>query len=171
MDFAEVIRQIRAKDPRYKAQAYELVRLGLDQAQKDIHGEPKKGKAGANRHVTGPQLLEGFRRHVLETYGPMSYPLLQSWGLRKSLDVGHIVFNIIDTGLFGRWGFEGVYSCESSADCALGYRCGEVSSTCIRADTVETDGGSDGGSDNSSDGGGSCDSGGSSDSSSSSSSD
>jgi uncharacterized repeat protein (TIGR04138 family) len=102
MDFAEVIRQIRAKDPRYKAQAYELVRLGLDQAQKDIHGEPKKGKAGANRHVTGPQLLEGFRRHVLETYGPMSYPLLHSWGLRKSLDVGNIVFNIIDTGLFGR---------------------------------------------------------------------
>ncbi|MEN9814461.1 MAG: hypothetical protein RLZZ412_443, partial [Verrucomicrobiota bacterium] len=93
MDFAEVIRQIRAKDPRYKAQAYELVRLGLDQAQKDIHGEPKKGKAGANRHVTGPQLLEGFRRHVLETYGPMSYPLLHSWGLRKSVDVGNIVFN------------------------------------------------------------------------------
>ena len=102
MDFSEVIRQIRAKDPRYKAQAYELVRLSLDQAQKDIHGEPKKGKSGANRHVTGPQLLEGFRRHVLETYGPMSYPLLQSWGLRKSIDVGHIVFNIIDTGLFGR---------------------------------------------------------------------
>jgi uncharacterized repeat protein (TIGR04138 family) len=74
----------------------------LDQAQKDIHGEPKKGKSGANRHVTGPQLLEGFRRHVLETYGPMAYPLLQSWGLRKSIDVGHIVFNIIDTGLFGR---------------------------------------------------------------------
>lgn len=102
MDFDEVIRQIRAKDPRYKPQAYELVRLGLDQAQKDVHGEPKKGKAGANRHVSGPQLLEGFRRHVLETYGPLSYPLLQSWGLRQSQDVGIIVFNIIDTGLFGR---------------------------------------------------------------------
>jgi uncharacterized repeat protein (TIGR04138 family) len=28
--------------------------------------------------------------------------LLHSWGLRKSQDVGNIVFNIIDTGLFGR---------------------------------------------------------------------
>ena len=102
MDFAEVIRQIRAKDPRYMPQAYELVRLGLDQAQKAVHGEPKKGKEGLNRHVTGPQLLEGFRRHVLESYGPLSYPLLQSWGLRRSIDVGNIVFNIIETGLFGR---------------------------------------------------------------------
>jgi uncharacterized repeat protein (TIGR04138 family) len=102
MDFDEVIRQIRAKDARYKPQAYELVRLGLDQAQKDVHGDPKKGKPDANRHVSGPQLLEGFRRHVLETYGPLSYPLLHSWGLRRSQDVGNIVFNIIETGLFGR---------------------------------------------------------------------
>ena len=55
-----------------------------------------------NRHVTGPQLLEGFRLHVLTTYGPMSYPLLQNWGLKKSSDVGNIVFNIIETGMFGR---------------------------------------------------------------------
>jgi uncharacterized repeat protein (TIGR04138 family) len=32
----------------------------------------------------------------------MSYPLLHNWGLRKSADIGNIVFNIIDTGLFGR---------------------------------------------------------------------
>ena len=25
-----------------------------------------------------------------------------SWGLRRSIDVGNIVFNIIETGLFGR---------------------------------------------------------------------
>jgi uncharacterized repeat protein (TIGR04138 family) len=61
---------------------------------------PKKGKSIVNRHVSGPQLLEGFRQHVLETYGPMSYPLLHNWGLRKSVDVGNVVFNIIETGLF-----------------------------------------------------------------------
>ena len=96
------VRLIRQKDDRYQPQAYEVVRLGLDHAQKLVHGEPKKGKSAVNRHVTGPQLLEGFRQHVLEAYGPMSYPLLQNWGLRKSADVGNIVFNIIETGLFGR---------------------------------------------------------------------
>ena len=102
MDFDEAVRIIRLKDPRYQPQAYEVVRQGLDHAQKIIHGEPKKGRSATNRHVTGPQLLEGFRLHVLETYGPMAYPLLHNWGLRKSADFGNIVFNIIDTGLFGR---------------------------------------------------------------------
>lgn len=102
MDFETAIREIRQKDPRYSAQAYDLVRVSLDHAQKMVHGEPKKGRALANRHVAGPQLLEGFRQHVLETYGPMSYQLLQNWGLRKTDDVGNIVFNIIATGLFGR---------------------------------------------------------------------
>lgn len=102
MDFTEAVRIIRLKDPRYQPQAYDVVRLGLDHAQKLIHGEPKKGKSLVNRHVSGPQLLEGFRHYVLEQYGPMAYPVLQSWGLRKSADVGNIVFHIIDTGLFGR---------------------------------------------------------------------
>lgn len=102
MDFEEAVRAIRAKDPRYSAQAYDLVRQGLDHAQKIVHGEPKKGKVIDNRHVSGPQLLEGFRQHVLETYGPMSYALLHNWGVRRSADVGNIVFNIIETGLFGR---------------------------------------------------------------------
>ena len=102
MDFEDAVRQVREKDQRYSPQAYDLVRLSLDLAQKDIHGEPKKGKAMVKRHVTGPQLLEGFRQHVIETYGPMSYQLLQNWGLKKTDDVGNIVFNIISTGLFGR---------------------------------------------------------------------
>lgn len=102
MDFEEAIRQIREKDQRYAAQAYELVRHSLDHAQKLVHGEPKKGKPLVNRHVSGPQLLEGFRQHVLETYGPMSHQLLLHWGIRKTDDVGNIVFNIIGTGLFGQ---------------------------------------------------------------------
>lgn len=102
MDFEEAIRQLCLKDKRYMPQAYQLVRLSLDLAQKNVHGEIKKSKVQPNRHVTGPQLLEGFRQHVLETYGPMSYTLLHSWGIKKSVDVGHIVFNIIGTGMFGR---------------------------------------------------------------------
>lgn len=102
MDFEEAIRHLCQKDKRYTPQAYQLVRLSLDLAQKNVHGEIKKGKVQVNRHVTGPQLLEGFRQHVIETYGPMSYTLLHNWGIKKSVDVGHIVFNIIETGMFGR---------------------------------------------------------------------
>ena len=66
-----------------------------------VHGEPKKGKSKDNRHVTGQQLVEGFRQHVLETYGPVSYRLIANWGLKRSIDVGHVVFNLIEAKLFG----------------------------------------------------------------------
>lgn len=104
MDFDEAIRVCVAKDARYQPQAYHAVRLALDQAQRIVHGEPKKGTrlSARSRHVSGPQVLEGFRQHVLETYGPLGYPLLQNWGVKRTADVGNIVFNLIDSGLFGK---------------------------------------------------------------------
>ncbi|MFM7397536.1 MAG: Minf_1886 family protein [Verrucomicrobiota bacterium] len=101
MDYEVVIREVVAKDPRYAPQAYELVRAALDHSQKTVHGEPRKGKSKDNRHVTGQQLVEGFRQHVLENYGPVSYRLLRNWGLRRSIDVGNVVFNLIEAKLFG----------------------------------------------------------------------
>lgn len=101
MDYESVIREIVAKDPRYAPQAYELVRAALDHSQKVVHGEPKKGKSKESRHVTGPQLVEGLRQHVLENYGPVSYRLLCNWGLKRSIDVGNVVFNLIEAKLFG----------------------------------------------------------------------
>ena len=102
MNFEEAIKLCQEKDPRYSPQSYHLVRMALDAAQKQVHGEEKKGSKKTNRHVTGKELLEGFRLHTLETYGPLSFALLNNWGIKKSVDVGNIVFNIIDTGLFGR---------------------------------------------------------------------
>lgn len=43
MDFDEAVRLIRQKDARYQPQAYDVVRLGLDHAQKIVHGEPEEG--------------------------------------------------------------------------------------------------------------------------------
>lgn len=104
MDIEEVIRGCVAKDSRYRPQAYHAVRLGLDHAQRAAHGEPRKGAkpSSKSRHVTGPQVLEGFRAHCLEAYGPMTFPLLQNWGVRRTADVGNIVFNLIESGLFGK---------------------------------------------------------------------
>ena len=105
MDFEEIVRALCQKDRRYTPQAYHLVRLALYYAQKKVHGEEKKSKDATgltNRHVTGEDLLDGFREYVLNTYGPMSYHLLQNWGLKKSIDVGQIVFKLIEVGLFGK---------------------------------------------------------------------
>ncbi|MBL9132117.1 MAG: hypothetical protein JNG86_13020 [Verrucomicrobiaceae bacterium] len=96
ISFAEAIHRCLEKDPRYHPAAYELVRDAL-------HAACAKFREGADdKHVSGQELLEGFREHVLSEYGPMSGLILEEWGLARGLDVGHIVYNLIDVGYFGK---------------------------------------------------------------------
>ncbi len=96
ISFGEAIHLSLEKDPRYHPAAYELVRDAL-------HHACSKFRDGADdKHVSGQELLEGFREHVIREYGPMSSTILDEWGLTCGLDVGHIVYNLIDVGYFGR---------------------------------------------------------------------
>ena len=96
ISFEEAIHLCLEKDPRYHPAAYDLVRDAL-------HAACSKFRDGADdKHVTGQELLEGFREHVIREFGPMSLTILEEWGLTKGLDVGHIVYNLIDVGYFGK---------------------------------------------------------------------
>ncbi|MBE7497942.1 MAG: hypothetical protein HS117_23615 [Verrucomicrobiaceae bacterium] len=96
ISFAEAIHLCLEKDPRYHPAAYELVRDAL-------HLACSKFRDGADdKHVSGQELLEGFREHVIHEFGPMSLTVLDEWGLSRGLDVGHIVYNLIDVGYFGK---------------------------------------------------------------------
>jgi uncharacterized repeat protein (TIGR04138 family) len=97
LTFAQAVRISTERHPRYAAPAYDLVRQGLDHATKLFHPEDVE-----DRHVTGPQLLEGFRQFMLEEYGPMSLTLLQQVGIHDCLDVGRIVYILIEIGYFGK---------------------------------------------------------------------
>ena len=94
----EVLKQILEKDPRYKADAYEFVRNALDYTVR-MYNKPKEGVA---RHVTGKELLEGIRRCALQEFGPMARTVLERWGLHDSKDFGHIVFNLVESGVLGK---------------------------------------------------------------------
>ncbi len=96
ISFAEAIHRCLEKDPRYHPAAYELVRDSL------THACFKFRAGDDNKHVSGQELLAGFRDYVIAEYGPMSLVLLDQWGLTCGLDVGHIVYNLIEIGYFGR---------------------------------------------------------------------
>lgn len=98
-DFNEVIGLITRDDPRYQRGAYIFVRKALDHTLKNLQ---KEQKDRPSNHVSGQELLEGVRQYALEQYGPMAYLVLVSWGLRQCADVGHIVFNLVDYGVFGK---------------------------------------------------------------------
>jgi uncharacterized repeat protein (TIGR04138 family) len=96
LSFHYAISQSVEKDPRYHPHAYEFVRDALHVAAK-IFCEGKE-----DQHVTGQEVLEGVRQHALSEYGPMAFSILADWGLNCGEDVGNIVYNLIETGYFGR---------------------------------------------------------------------
>ena len=60
------------------------------------------GNAGQVRHVSGPELLAGFRDFALQQFGPMASTLMNEWGVRKCQDVGDMVFHLIEEQVFGK---------------------------------------------------------------------
>src|SRR4030095_1995971 len=85
-------------DPRYQREAYVFLRDALDYTTK----QQKKTKGASVRHVAGPELLEGVRQYALKEFGPMVVTVLSYWGIKSCEDVGHMVFNLIGAGIFGK---------------------------------------------------------------------
>jgi len=96
--FAEALDSIVASDPRYQRDAYVFLRDSLDFTTK----QQKKIKGATVRHVAGPELLEGVRQYALKEFGPMVMTVFGSWGIHSSEDIGHMVFNLIGAGIFGK---------------------------------------------------------------------
>jgi uncharacterized repeat protein (TIGR04138 family) len=95
--FHETLDQLVANDPRYTREAYGFLREALEFTQK----RRRKSRAEST-HVSANELLEGFREYSLQQFGPMGLTVLEYWGVRSTGDVGRMVFNLIEAGVFGR---------------------------------------------------------------------
>ena len=99
-NFSESIVAILGKDKRYDRDSYYFVREGLDftlkMLKKQAHSLP------AQRHVSGPELLEGLRRYAIHQFGPMAKTVLTYWGIHKCDDFGEIVFSMVEKGILGK---------------------------------------------------------------------
>jgi uncharacterized repeat protein (TIGR04138 family) len=98
LNFSDALDQILQEDKRYDRDAYQFVREGLDFTLKML----KKTAHGSNRHVSGPELLEGLRRYALDQFGPMAKTVLDYWGVRECSDFGELVFNMVEKGILGK---------------------------------------------------------------------
>ncbi len=96
--FAEALDSIVATDPRYHRDAYVFLRDSLDYTTK----QQKKAKGATIKHVAGPELLEGVRQYALKEFGPMALSVFSHWGIKRCEDIGHMVFNLINAGIFGK---------------------------------------------------------------------
>lgn len=96
--FNEVVEQIIERDPRYGKEAYIFLKEALEFTIK----QKKRGKTESGSHVNASELLDGFRQLALKEFGPMVMTVLEYWGVRSSLHVGQMVFNLIGAGVFGK---------------------------------------------------------------------
>lgn len=98
LGFQEAIEKVCAGDSRYHPEAYVFLRDALEATLK----RRKKARKDASGHVSAAELLEGFRLHTLQEFGPMAVTVLDYWGVKACEDVGNLVFNLVTTGVFGK---------------------------------------------------------------------
>lgn len=100
-DFSEIVSLICKEDPRFNRRAYEFVRLGLDQTVKELR-KKNPSKSEKSLHVSGRELVEGLRVYALDQYGPLAKAVLNDWGIKRCIDFGDIVFNLIEYNIFSK---------------------------------------------------------------------
>lgn len=98
MSFEEAVERLVARDARYHAEGYRFLREALDFTVKLFD----KPATGAARHVTARELLEGARQYALREYGPMARRVLEHWGIRRTEDIGQMIFQLVEMGVLGR---------------------------------------------------------------------
>ena len=96
--FEHAIENIVRRDSRFDPQAYLFLKDALDFTLK----RAAEDNAGQPRHVSGRELLHGFRDLALQEFGPMAHTLMAEWGLERTRNVGEMVFHLIEEQMFGK---------------------------------------------------------------------
>jgi uncharacterized repeat protein (TIGR04138 family) len=85
-----IMDQIRLREPRFHEHAYLFVLAALEFCQTRLT---------ERRHISGRELAAACRDLALERYGVMARLVLEHWGVRRTADIGDIVFALVDLGL------------------------------------------------------------------------
>jgi uncharacterized repeat protein (TIGR04138 family) len=86
----ELFAALRARNARYQEAAYVFVLQALNYVLERLP-EP--------RHITGREMAEGVRDLAIERFGPMARTVLEHWGIERTVDVGDIVFALVEAGV------------------------------------------------------------------------
>lgn len=98
MHFEQALQNIVQRDPRFSVDSYAFLKQALDHTVT----EHSKKDPSMSQHVTARELLIGFKELALKEYGPMASTLLEEWGIKNCSNIGDMVFNLIEEGMFGK---------------------------------------------------------------------
>jgi uncharacterized repeat protein (TIGR04138 family) len=91
LHFSEsVLARLRGSDEEYHERAYLFVLATIEFLQSRLE---------ARRHVTGAELAWACRDFAVERFGLLAQPVLEHWGVRRTDDIGRIVYALVEAGL------------------------------------------------------------------------
>lgn len=97
--YEQEIERIVREDPRYRAAAYHFVAESVAYTARRRGGQSEP--RDKPRHIRGKELLEGIREFAIDQYGPLALDVLEDWGLRRTEDIGNVVFHLVEHNLLG----------------------------------------------------------------------
>lgn len=86
----EILDRLMERNPRFHGKAYMFVLSSLHHVLEELD-EP--------RHVSGPELAEGVRLLAIERFGLLARTVLEYWGIHSTLDMGEVVFALVEAGI------------------------------------------------------------------------
>ena len=98
VQFEQSVFAILRRENRFDPHAYFFLKDALDFTLKRI----AETNGGLARHVTGQELLAGFRDLAMEQFGPMASTVMTEWGVTECQHVGDMVFQLIEEQVFGK---------------------------------------------------------------------
>lgn len=114
------LEEVAERNGCYAYEAYEFVYEALEHTLLVLDKLPLSAEAEADRHVTGPELLEGIRDLALRQFGLMARTVFRMWGINQTGDFGRIVFHLVEAGLMNKTpedrldDFENVYDLDEA---------------------------------------------------------
>jgi uncharacterized repeat protein (TIGR04138 family) len=116
-ELIHVIEQLADRHGRFRPEAYFFLLRALEYTRRRLQ------RPG---HVSGRELAEGARDLALEEFGPMALEVVNHWGLSGTIDLGQIVYDLIEADLLRKTDedsledFAGVYDFHEAFE--QGYR-------------------------------------------------
>lgn len=93
------LREIAVSDGRYAPEAFKFL---FESLEFSVKRAGRENAEGAERHVSGQELLSGMRDYASHVFGPLAGQVWRAWGVRETLDWGRIVFLLVERQLLNR---------------------------------------------------------------------
>lgn len=106
MEFDPLLLDLIKRDKRYTLQAYRFVNealyFAIKRREQELAAISEQFTPPGTPHVTGQDVCYAVRDYALEQFGFLALTVLHEFGIKRTSDIGQIVFNLIEIKLMSK---------------------------------------------------------------------